>query len=82
MPCALEYISGACWPDAHAPGLQVLSEDCYLDRKNEVPKGKKPFYTLPVFNHHKVALQTLHQMHRKCPSAGSLLHMLPERWMT
>ena len=36
--------------------MQVLSEDLYLDRKNEIPEGKKPYYTLPVFNHHQVAL--------------------------
>ncbi len=34
--------------------LQVLSEDCYLDRKNEIPAGKKPYFVLPVFNYHKV----------------------------
>lgn len=35
---------------------QVLSEDCYLDRKNEIPEGKQPYYKLPVFNLHKVGL--------------------------
>ena len=34
--------------------LQVLSEDCYLDRKNEIPAGKKPYFVLPVFTRHKV----------------------------
>ena len=35
-------------------GLQVLSEDCYLDRKNEIPAGKKPWFVLPVFSRYKV----------------------------
>ncbi len=34
--------------------LQVLLEDCYLDRKNEIPAGTKPYFVLPVFNYHKV----------------------------
>ena len=36
--------------------MQVLSEDCYLDRKNEIPAGKKPYFVLPVFNRYKVSL--------------------------
>ena len=35
--------------------VQVLSEDCYLDRKNEIPAGKKPWFVLPVFTQHKVS---------------------------
>ena len=35
--------------------MQVLSEDCYLDRKNEIPAGKKPWFVLPVFTQHKAS---------------------------
>ena len=44
--------------------LQVLSEDLYLDRKNEIPEGKKPYYTLPVFNHYQVTFLLTFYMFR------------------
>lgn len=41
--------------------MQVLSEDCYLDRKNEIPADKKPWFVLPVFTQHKASEQ--HGLH-------------------
>jgi len=31
---------------------RVLSEPYFVDRREEVPDGKKPYYSLPVFNRH------------------------------
>lgn len=33
--------------------LRLLYEPSYLDRKNEVPEGKLPWFVLPVFNEHQ-----------------------------
>ncbi|KAK9805018.1 hypothetical protein WJX73_002321 [Symbiochloris irregularis] len=46
--------------ETHPEYVQVLSEDLWLDRKNEIPEGKKPYYTLPVFNHHEGRLCTFY----------------------
>ena len=34
--------------------LRLLYEPSYLDRKNEIPEGKLPWFVLPVFNQHQV----------------------------
>ena len=34
--------------------LRLLYEPSYLDRKNEIPEGKLPWFVLPVFNEHQV----------------------------
>ena len=34
--------------------------DCYLDRKNEIPAGKKPYFVLPVFTRYKVHMHDPH----------------------
>ena len=34
--------------------LRRLYEPSYLDRKNEIPEGKLPWFVLPVFNQHQV----------------------------
>ncbi|MCJ1425706.1 hypothetical protein MMC29_003606 [Sticta canariensis] len=44
----------------HPEYVEVLSQDLYLDRKNEIPEGKKPYYALPVFNHHKALTSSAH----------------------
>lgn len=48
--------------------MQVLSEDCYLDRKNEIPAGKQPWFVLPVFTQHKVSVFIMHN-----PTSNTLL---------
>lgn len=45
---------------SHPEYVEVLSEDCYLDRKNEIPEGKQPYYKLPVFNLHKGRICTFY----------------------
>ncbi len=37
---------------------RLLSEPLYVDRKGEVPKGKGPYYRMPVFNYHAGRLTT------------------------
>ena len=38
---------------ASRPDLaRVLSAPYYIDRREEVPPGKQPYYQMPVFNHH------------------------------
>lgn len=39
--------------ESHPDYVKVLSMDCYLDRKNEIPAGKKPYFVLPVFTRYK-----------------------------
>jgi len=39
---------------ARRPDLAAaLSEPIAIDRRGEVPKGRKPYFMLPVFNHHR-----------------------------
>lgn len=38
--------------------VKALSEPLYRDRRNEVPPGLPPWYTLPVFNYHDGYLTT------------------------
>lgn len=35
--------------------MKLWAEPWYLDRKNEVPEGKLPYYKIPVFNYHEVS---------------------------
>lgn len=34
--------------------VKVFSQPWFIDRKNEIPKGKKPYYIMPVFNFYQV----------------------------
>jgi hypothetical protein len=34
--------------------VKVFSQPWFIDRKNEIPKGKKPYYVMPVFNYYQV----------------------------
>jgi hypothetical protein len=36
---------------------QELLESLCVDRKNEIPPGKLPYYKIPVFNFHKASFQ-------------------------
>ena len=33
--------------------VEVLSSDFFIDRKGEIPKGKKPFYRMPIMSYYK-----------------------------
>lgn len=33
---------------------ELAKDQWYLDRKNEIPEGKLPYYRLPIFNYHQV----------------------------
>ncbi len=35
---------------------RVLAGPWFMDRKGEVPEGKKGYFELPVFNYHQVGL--------------------------
>lgn len=37
---------------------QLLSRPIFIDRKGEIPKGRGPFYQMPVFNHHAGCVTT------------------------
>ncbi len=38
----------------------VMGEPFYVDRKGEIPEGKRPYYQLPVFNYHAGYLTTIY----------------------
>ncbi|KAK9822768.1 hypothetical protein WJX74_006847 [Apatococcus lobatus] len=37
---------------------ELTKDEWYLDRKNEIPEGKLPYYRLPIFNYHQGHLAT------------------------
>lgn len=37
---------------------ELLSRPIHIDRKGEIPKGKGPWYRMPVFNHHAGCITT------------------------
>lgn len=39
--------------------VKIFSQPWFIDRKNEVPAGKKPYYVMPVFNFYEVNLLRL-----------------------
>ncbi|GAQ87252.1 hypothetical protein KFL_003410090 [Klebsormidium nitens] len=39
--------------------VRIFSQPWFIDRKNEVPAGKKPYYVMPVFNYYQGRL-TIH----------------------
>lgn len=39
---------------AIAAAAAVQAGTWYMDRKNEVPEGKKPYYVLPIVHYYKV----------------------------
>ena len=45
-------------PDLYHELLQPL----FVDRKDEIPPGKLPYYQMPVFNFHKVCLSAVELM--------------------
>ena len=38
----------------------VMAEPFHVDRKGEIPEGKRPYYQLPVFNYHAGYLTTIY----------------------
>ncbi len=34
-----------------------MTEGWFLDRKNEVPEGKDPWFVVPPFNYHEVSIR-------------------------
>ena len=34
----------------------VMAAPWYMDRKGEVPEGKKPYFQIPIFNYFRVSL--------------------------
>ena len=34
--------------------VNTFAEEWFVDRKNEVPEGKLPYFKLPVMNYHEV----------------------------
>ena len=40
--------------EKHPELAEVMTQDYYVDRKDEIPEGEGPWYKLPVFNFHKV----------------------------
>ena len=40
--------------ERHPDLAAVMAEPWYIDRKNEVPKGKLPYFAMPLFNYHQV----------------------------
>ncbi|KAK9803616.1 hypothetical protein WJX72_005474 [[Myrmecia] bisecta] len=61
-----------------APELaSELAQPLFLDRKNEIPAGKGPFYKMPVFNYHKGRLiafyeNSFYQAAQRHPEVGPL----------
>ena len=46
----------------HRPDLlKVLMEPIETDRRGEVPEGSKPYFTIPVFNHHDGLVSAMYQ---------------------
>jgi hypothetical protein len=46
---------------AHRPDLvDTLAQPFFVDRKGEIPAGKRPYYQLPVFNYHAGRLTTIY----------------------
>jgi hypothetical protein len=35
----------------------------WVDRKGEIPEGKKPYFRLPIMNYYKVRLQQFAMLH-------------------
>jgi hypothetical protein len=40
--------------------VEILGQPFHVDRKGEIPAGKKPHYQLPIFNHHAGYLTTIY----------------------
>lgn len=38
---------------------QELVQPQYVDRKDEIPPGKLPYYQIPVFNFHKARMRNI-----------------------
>ena len=39
--------------------LPVLADNWYVDRKNEIPPGKLPYFVLPIINYYQVGCRRL-----------------------
>jgi hypothetical protein len=46
---------------------RVLAGPWFMDRKGEVPEGKKGYFELPVFNYHEVMALTCLDVNQKIP---------------